>query len=110
VDGRGESHSVQRAAERGHNLILDQFASAEMLGVRIASLRAKAAARDRCYNPMLVVVARELCVVDSVRERKATIERNNRVRARTLSVSQPQAVPITHTRLSTRHSSNATAC
>ncbi len=34
--GAGSPASIQRAAERGHNLILDQFASAEMLCERIA--------------------------------------------------------------------------
>jgi alkanesulfonate monooxygenase SsuD/methylene tetrahydromethanopterin reductase-like flavin-dependent oxidoreductase (luciferase family) len=84
----GSPASVKRAAERGHNLILDQFASAEMLGERIALFQAETAARGRRYDPRQVVVARDMFVVDNEREREAAIERNNRWHARTLSVSR----------------------
>src|SRR5262249_59906351 len=86
--GAGSPASIKLAAERGHNLILDQFASAEMLGERIALFRAEVAARGRRYDPRQVVVARDLFVVDNEREREAAIERNNRLHARTLSVSR----------------------
>src|SRR5262245_36609182 len=79
----GSPASVKHAAERGHNLILDQFAPAEMLGERIALFRAEVEARGRRYDPMQVVVARDLFVVDNEREREAAIERNNRLHART---------------------------
>jgi probable F420-dependent oxidoreductase len=86
--GAGSPASVQRAAERGHHLILDQFASAEILGERIALFRAAAAACGRRDDPMYVVVARDMFVVDNEREKEAAIERNNHVHARTLSVSR----------------------
>jgi probable F420-dependent oxidoreductase len=86
--GAGSPASIKRAAARGHNLILDQFASAEMLGERIALFRAEAEAHGRCYDPLQVVVARDMFVVDNEREREAAIERNNEVHARTLSVSR----------------------
>jgi alkanesulfonate monooxygenase SsuD/methylene tetrahydromethanopterin reductase-like flavin-dependent oxidoreductase (luciferase family) len=80
--------SIKRAARRGHNLILDQFASAEVLRKRIALFRAEVEACGRRYDPMQVVVARDMFVVDNERQRKAAVERNNRVHARTLSVSR----------------------
>jgi probable F420-dependent oxidoreductase len=86
--GAGSPASIRRAAERGHNLILDQFASAEVLRERIALFRAEVEACGRRYDPMRVVVARDMCVVDNEREREAAIERNNWVHARTLSVSR----------------------
>jgi probable F420-dependent oxidoreductase len=86
--GAGSPASIQRAAERGHNLILDQFASAEMLGERIALFRAEAAAHGRSYDPTQVVVARDLFIVDNEREREVAIQRNNEFHARTLSVSR----------------------
>jgi probable F420-dependent oxidoreductase len=86
--GAGNPASVKRAAERGHRLILDQFASAELLSERIALFRAEAAARGRPYDPMQVVVARDMFVVDNEREREDAIERNNAAHARTLSVSR----------------------
>src|SRR5262249_18285821 len=86
--GAGSPASVKRAAQRGHNLILDQFASTAMLGERIALYRAEVAAHGRRYDPMQVVVARDLFVVDNEREKERAIERNNEFHARTLSVSR----------------------
>jgi alkanesulfonate monooxygenase SsuD/methylene tetrahydromethanopterin reductase-like flavin-dependent oxidoreductase (luciferase family) len=86
--GAGSPASIKRAAQRGHNLILDQFASPDLLRERIALFRAEAAACGRPYDPMHVVVARDMTVVDNAREREAAIERNNQVHARTLSVSR----------------------
>src|SRR6516165_4888349 len=83
----GSPASIKRAAERGHNLILDQFASAAILGERIALFQAEAVARGRRWGPLQVVVARDMFVVDNEREREAALERNSRVHARTLSVS-----------------------
>jgi alkanesulfonate monooxygenase SsuD/methylene tetrahydromethanopterin reductase-like flavin-dependent oxidoreductase (luciferase family) len=84
----GSHASIKRAAQHGHNLILDQFASAEMLSERIALFRAEAAACDRRYNPMQIVVARDMFVVDNERDKEAAIERNNWTHERTLSVSR----------------------
>jgi alkanesulfonate monooxygenase SsuD/methylene tetrahydromethanopterin reductase-like flavin-dependent oxidoreductase (luciferase family) len=84
----GSPASIRRAAERGCNLMLDQFASAEVLGERIALFQAETAARGRRCDPLQVVVARDMFVVDDERAREAAIERNNRVHARTLSVSR----------------------
>jgi alkanesulfonate monooxygenase SsuD/methylene tetrahydromethanopterin reductase-like flavin-dependent oxidoreductase (luciferase family) len=85
--GAGSADSISRAARRGHNLILDQFAPAELLGERIALFWAEAEACGRSYDPMQVVVARDLFVVDNECEKEIAIERNNRTHARTLSVS-----------------------
>jgi alkanesulfonate monooxygenase SsuD/methylene tetrahydromethanopterin reductase-like flavin-dependent oxidoreductase (luciferase family) len=86
--GAGSPASIQRAAERGHNLILDQFASAATLCERIALFQAAVTEVGRRYDPMQVVVARDMFVVDNEREKEAALERNNLVHARTLSVSR----------------------
>ena len=86
--GAGSPASIRRATERGHNLILDQFASAQQLAERIALFQAEVAARGRRYDPLQVVVARDMFVVNNEREKEAAIERNNQVHARTLSVSR----------------------
>jgi probable F420-dependent oxidoreductase len=86
--GAGSATSIQRAADRGCNLILDQFASVEQLRERIALFRAGVASRGRCYDPMQVVVARDMFVVANDREKQEAIERNNQVHARTLSASR----------------------
>jgi alkanesulfonate monooxygenase SsuD/methylene tetrahydromethanopterin reductase-like flavin-dependent oxidoreductase (luciferase family) len=96
----GSLASIKRAAQRGHNLILDQFASAEMLSERIALFQAEAAACGRRCDPMQVVVARDMFVVNNERERKAAIERNDRTHGRTLSVSRAgPGGEFTHSRL-----------
>src|SRR5262249_33380328 len=86
--GAGSLASIKRAAERGHSLLLDQFASAQMLRERIELFQAEAAAHGRRYDSLQIVVARDMFVVDNERERAAAIERNNEVHARTLSVSR----------------------
>src|SRR5262249_28976995 len=86
--GAGSPASIRRAAERGHNLILDQFAAAELLGQRIALFQAEAAVHGRPYDSLQVVVARDMFIVDNDREKEAAIDRNNEVHARTLSVSR----------------------
>jgi alkanesulfonate monooxygenase SsuD/methylene tetrahydromethanopterin reductase-like flavin-dependent oxidoreductase (luciferase family) len=86
--GAGSADSIRCAARRGHNLILDQFAPAEQLGERIAQFQTEAAAHGRRYDPMQVVVARDMFIVDSKREKEVAIEANNEVHARTLSVSR----------------------
>ena len=59
-----------------------------MLGERIALFKAEAAMSGRRWDPMHVVVARDMFVVNNERERKAAIERNNRTHGRTLSASR----------------------
>ena len=59
-----------------------------MLGERIALFQAETEAHGRRYDPMQVVVARDMFIVDNESERQAAIERNNQVHARTLSVSR----------------------
>jgi alkanesulfonate monooxygenase SsuD/methylene tetrahydromethanopterin reductase-like flavin-dependent oxidoreductase (luciferase family) len=86
--GAGSPASIKLAAQRGHNLILDQFASTSMLCERIALYQAEAAKYGRRYDPMQVVVARDLLVVDNECEKETAIERNNQAAARTLSVSR----------------------
>ena len=86
--GAGSLPSIARAAKRGHNLILNQFASAEELGERIAFFRTEVAKRGRDGDAAEVVVARDLAVVDTEAEKEAAIERNSKAHARTLSVSR----------------------
>jgi alkanesulfonate monooxygenase SsuD/methylene tetrahydromethanopterin reductase-like flavin-dependent oxidoreductase (luciferase family) len=106
----GSAVSIRRAAQRGHNLILHQFASAAMLRERIALFRAEAAARGRHPDSLQVVVARDMAVVDNEREREAAIERNNRTHARTLAVSRgPGRAARTFSATPTRQNSSAKA-
>src|SRR6476619_2954027 len=51
----GSDHSIKRAAERGFNLILDQYASPETLGQRIALYKAEREAQGRGFHAMQVI-------------------------------------------------------
>src|SRR6185369_1928793 len=54
--------SIRRAAERGFNLILDQYASQEQIGERIVLYRSVREANGHAFHPMQVAVARQLHV------------------------------------------------
>src|SRR6202045_2147733 len=56
--------SIIRAAGRGFNLMLDQYASAQQIGERIALYRAEREAQARPFDPMHVAVARQLYVAN----------------------------------------------
>src|SRR5690349_8029651 len=56
----GNPHSIRRAGERGFNLILDQYASPQMLSERIAIYRAAREAQGLRFDPMQVAVARQV--------------------------------------------------
>ena len=71
----GSEASIRRAAKRGFNLILDQYASPEQLGQRIALYRAEREAGGRRFDPMQVAVARQLYVAKDKAEAAAALER-----------------------------------
>src|SRR6188508_183884 len=58
----GNPHSIKRAGERGFNLILDQYASPQVLGERIAIYRAAREAQGRHFESMQVAVARQFYI------------------------------------------------
>ena len=55
----GRDASIIRAAERGHNLLLDQFTPVDIVGARIALYRATVEAHGRVFDPLSVAVARD---------------------------------------------------
>ena len=80
--------SIRRVAERGCNLLLDQYATAETLGERIALFRAEVEARGRVFDPMQVAVARDVYVAKDAADKAAALARNARARQRILEVSR----------------------
>jgi alkanesulfonate monooxygenase SsuD/methylene tetrahydromethanopterin reductase-like flavin-dependent oxidoreductase (luciferase family) len=84
----GSPVSVRKVAERGYNLILDQFASAQEHGERVALYRAETAAHGRRFDPMSVTVARDMFVAYNQAEKDAAIERNNRARQQIIKVAR----------------------
>jgi probable F420-dependent oxidoreductase len=84
----GSPAAIRRVAERGANLLLDQFAAADVIGQRIAMFKAEVEARGRAFDPMSVAVARDAYVAKDEDDRKAALARAATVRRRTIEVSR----------------------
>jgi alkanesulfonate monooxygenase SsuD/methylene tetrahydromethanopterin reductase-like flavin-dependent oxidoreductase (luciferase family) len=80
--------SIRRAAQRGFNLILDQYASPDELGRRIALYRAERLASGKGFDPMQVTVARQLYVAKDKAEAEAALQRAAEYTKRTVDVSR----------------------
>lgn len=77
----GRPESLEYTAREGYNLFLDQFATFDVIGERLAIYKAALKKYGRTYDPMGVGVARALMIVDNEEQREAAIEG----RARTLA-------------------------
>jgi alkanesulfonate monooxygenase SsuD/methylene tetrahydromethanopterin reductase-like flavin-dependent oxidoreductase (luciferase family) len=84
----GSEASIRRAAARGFNLILDQYASAQQLGERIRIYRAERAARGLTSSPTQVVVARQLYIAKDAADTQAALARQAAYTQRTVDVSR----------------------
>ncbi len=84
----GSALSIRKVAARGFNLMLDQFASIEVIGERLARYRAEVEAHGRVFDPSRVCIARDMYVARNEAERQAAHERNDKERERILSVSR----------------------
>jgi len=84
----GSEASIRRAAARGFNLILDQYASAGQLGERIRIYRAERAARGLSFDPMQVAVARQLYIARDAADTRAALARQAAYTQRTVDVSR----------------------
>src|SRR5437870_847548 len=61
--GAGSAASIRKVAALGFNLLLDQYASIEQIGERIAVFKAEVQARGRVFDPMSVGVTRSINIV-----------------------------------------------
>jgi len=84
----GNPHSIKRAAARGFNLLLDQYASPETLAERIAIFKAEREAHGLKFNPMQVTVARQLYVAKDKADKEAALARQAAYTQRTVDVSR----------------------
>jgi len=84
----GSPAAIRRVAERGANLLLDQFAAADVIGERIALFKAEVETRGRAFDPMSVAVARDAYVAKDEEDRKAALARAASARRRTIEVSR----------------------
>src|SRR6202140_3876044 len=60
----GSEQSIRRAAARGFNLILDQYASTQQIAERIGFYKAECKAQGFGFEPMQVAVGRQLYVAN----------------------------------------------
>ena len=77
--------SIQRAAARSFNLILDQYAAPETIGERIALYRAE---RGAAFDPMQVAVARQVYVAKNKADKETALARLAAYTQRTVAVSR----------------------
>jgi len=80
--------SIRRAAARGFNLILDQYASTDAIGARIALYRSARLAQGLPFDPMQVAVARQLYVARDRADAEAALARQANYTQRTVDVSR----------------------
>jgi len=84
----GSASAIRRVAERGCNLMLDQFASPQVIGERIALFKSAVEVLGRAYEPMEIAVARDVHVAKDGADKMAALERNAKFRQRTVEVSR----------------------
>jgi alkanesulfonate monooxygenase SsuD/methylene tetrahydromethanopterin reductase-like flavin-dependent oxidoreductase (luciferase family) len=70
----GSQSSISQVAARGYNLLLDQFASIETIGERIAIFKAEVEKRGRTFDPLEVGVARAFYVAKDKADKEAALE------------------------------------
>jgi len=86
--GAGSRDSIRQVAERGYNLLLDQFASLEAIGERIAWFKEEVEKRGRRYDPMEVGVARAFHVAKDKADKEAALERRLEAQRRFANASK----------------------
>ena len=84
----GSAASIRKVAQRGCNLLLDQYALPEVIGERIALFRTEVEARGRVFDPLSVALARDVYVARDAADRNAALERNARQRQRIIDVAR----------------------
>jgi alkanesulfonate monooxygenase SsuD/methylene tetrahydromethanopterin reductase-like flavin-dependent oxidoreductase (luciferase family) len=86
--GAGSPASIRQVAERGYNLLLDQFAPIPAIGERVALFKAEVEARGRRFNPMEVGVARAFYVARDAADKESAIERRLEAQRRLNALAQ----------------------
>ncbi|HLY89340.1 MAG TPA: LLM class flavin-dependent oxidoreductase [Acetobacteraceae bacterium] len=80
--------SVCRVAERGCNLLLDQYGSVEAHARRVAQFRTEVERRGGTFDPLSVAVARNLYVAKTDADKAEALARYRAMQQRTLAASR----------------------
>ena len=86
--GAGHADSIRKVAARGHNLLLDQFASIDETINRFKTYKAAMLANGFGFDPSQVGVARAFFVADTAEEKAAAVERRMAGQRRLHAISQ----------------------
>ena len=86
--GAGHAESIRRVAARGHNLLLDQFASISETIIRFNTYKAAMLSNGFGFDPSRVGVARAFFVADTAAEKAAAVERRMAAQRRLHAISQ----------------------
>ena len=86
--GAGHADSIRKVAARGHNLLLDQFASIDETVSRFNTYKAAMIANGFGFDPSQVGVARAFFVADTAEEKAAAVERRMTAQRRLHAISQ----------------------
>lgn len=86
--GAGHPHSIARVANRGHNLLVDQFCPIEVAAERVALYRSAMAQNGFVYDPTMAAVARAFYVARDEADKDAAIERRLAAQRRLTAISQ----------------------
>ena len=86
--GAGHADSIRRVAARGHNLLLDQFASLDETISLFNTYKSAMLANGFGFNPLQVGVARAFFVADTAEEKAAAIDRRMTAQKRLHAISQ----------------------
>jgi alkanesulfonate monooxygenase SsuD/methylene tetrahydromethanopterin reductase-like flavin-dependent oxidoreductase (luciferase family) len=93
----GSEGSIRRAAARGFNLILDQYASPEQIAARIDIYKTERKLHGLPFDAMQVAVARQLYVAKDEADKQAALQRQAAYTKRTVDVSRaPGSRPGSH--------------
>ncbi len=84
----GSAHSIRRAAARGFNLILDQYAGPQQIAERIAIYKAECALGGMPAAAMQIAVARQLYIANDEADKQAALVRQAAYTKRTVDVSR----------------------
>jgi alkanesulfonate monooxygenase SsuD/methylene tetrahydromethanopterin reductase-like flavin-dependent oxidoreductase (luciferase family) len=84
----GSEPSIRRAAARGFNLILDQYASTAQIAERIGMYKAERKVRGLLFDPMQVAVARQLYIAKDEADKQAALIRQAAYTKHTVEVSR----------------------
>jgi alkanesulfonate monooxygenase SsuD/methylene tetrahydromethanopterin reductase-like flavin-dependent oxidoreductase (luciferase family) len=87
----GSAESIARAASRGANLLLDQFADIATTAKHFAQYRRAVEAQGRAFDPASVAVARNLFVAYGSAEKSVALERLARQHRTMLDLSRDPA-------------------